>query len=35
MAAPIEFLFEFASPYSYIAAQRIGALAARRGREVE
>lgn len=26
MAAPIEFLFEFASPYSYIATQRIGAL---------
>lgn len=32
--APIEFLFEFASPYSYIAAHRIDAVAARHGRAV-
>lgn len=35
MPAPIEFLFEFASPYSYIAAHRIDAIAARHGRQVE
>jgi 2-hydroxychromene-2-carboxylate isomerase len=34
MAAPIEFLFEFASPYSYIAAHRIDAMAAQHGRQV-
>jgi 2-hydroxychromene-2-carboxylate isomerase len=34
MAAPIEFFFDFASPYSYIAATQIEALAARHGRTV-
>lgn len=32
--SPIEFFFEFASPYAYLAAQRIDDLAARHGREV-
>jgi 2-hydroxychromene-2-carboxylate isomerase len=31
--APIEFYFEFASPYGYLASLRIDALAARHGRE--
>lgn len=31
-AAPIEFWFEFSSPYAYFAALRIDALAARHGR---
>jgi 2-hydroxychromene-2-carboxylate isomerase len=34
VAAPIEFYFEFASPYGYLANTRIDALAARYGREV-
>lgn len=34
MAAPIEFYFDFSSPYSYLASERIEALAARHGREV-
>lgn len=34
MAAPIEFYFDFSSPYSYLAAEKIDALAARFGREV-
>jgi 2-hydroxychromene-2-carboxylate isomerase len=34
VAAPIEFYFEFASPYGYLASTRIDALAARYGREV-
>ncbi|CAG0964406.1 2-hydroxychromene-2-carboxylate isomerase [Burkholderiales bacterium] len=35
MASPIEFWFDFSSPYGYLAAQRIEALAARHGREVD
>jgi 2-hydroxychromene-2-carboxylate isomerase len=34
MAEPLVFRFDFASPYSYLAAERIDALAARFGREV-
>lgn len=34
MASPLEFYFDFASPYAYIAAKRIDALAARHGRDV-
>ena len=34
MAAPIEFYFDFSSPYGYLAAERIEALAARHGRTV-
>lgn len=34
MAAPIEFYFDFSSPYSYLAAEKIDAIAARHGREV-
>ncbi|MFO1189716.1 MAG: hypothetical protein U1E97_09075 [Alphaproteobacteria bacterium] len=32
MPAPVEFYFEFASPYGYIASAKIDALAARHGR---
>jgi 2-hydroxychromene-2-carboxylate isomerase len=35
MAAPIEFYFDFSSPYSYLASESIEPLAARYGREVE
>ena len=35
MTAPIEFWFDFSSPYGYLAAQRIEALAARHGRDVD
>ena len=35
MAAPLEFWFDFSSPYGYLAAQRIEALAARHGRSVD
>jgi 2-hydroxychromene-2-carboxylate isomerase len=35
MAAPIDFYFDFSSPYGYLAAERIEALAARFGRNVE
>lgn len=35
MAAPIDFYFDFSSPYGYMAAQRIEALAARYGRSVD
>lgn len=35
MADPIEFFFDFASPYSYLAAAQIEPLAARHGRSVE
>jgi 2-hydroxychromene-2-carboxylate isomerase len=35
MSAPIEFWFDFTSPYSYIAAEMIDDLAARRGRSVD
>jgi 2-hydroxychromene-2-carboxylate isomerase len=34
MAAPIEFYFEFASPYGYLASTRIDAIGARHGRDV-
>lgn len=35
MPAPIEFFFDFASPYSYIALQSFDALAAKYGRTVQ
>lgn len=35
MAAPIEFWFDFSSPYSYLASERIEELAARHGRTVD
>lgn len=35
MPSPIEFFFDFASPYAYIAAHQVEALAARYGREVD
>lgn len=35
MSAPIEFWFDFSSPYGYLAAQKIEALAARHGRSVD
>jgi 2-hydroxychromene-2-carboxylate isomerase len=35
MAAPLEFHFDFSSPYGYIAAQKVEALAARHGRTVD
>ncbi len=35
MPSPIEFYFDFSSPYSYIAAEQIEALAARHGRTVK
>ena len=34
MAAPLEFYFDFASPYGYFASTRIDAIAAKAGREV-
>jgi 2-hydroxychromene-2-carboxylate isomerase len=34
MAEPIDFYFDFASPYGYIASHRIDDIAARHGREV-
>jgi len=34
MAAPIDFYFDFSSPYGYLAAQKIDALAAKHGRTV-
>jgi 2-hydroxychromene-2-carboxylate isomerase len=34
VAAPIDFYFEFASPYGYLASTRIDAIAARHGRTV-
>ena len=34
MTAPIDFYFDFSSPYGYLAAQRIDALGARHGRPV-
>ena len=34
MADPIDFYFEFASPYGYLASTQIDAIAARHGREV-
>ena len=35
MVAPIDFYFDFSSPYGYLAAQKIDALAAKYGRTVE
>jgi 2-hydroxychromene-2-carboxylate isomerase len=35
MSAPIDFYFDFSSPYGYLAAERIDALAARHGRAVD
>jgi 2-hydroxychromene-2-carboxylate isomerase len=35
MATPIEFYFDFSSPYSYLASETIEPLAARYGREVD
>jgi 2-hydroxychromene-2-carboxylate isomerase len=35
MPAPIEFYFDFASPYSYLALHSVDALAARYGRSVD
>jgi len=34
MAAPIDFYFDFASPYGYLAAEKIEPLAAKHGRSV-
>jgi 2-hydroxychromene-2-carboxylate isomerase len=34
MPEPIEFYFEFASPYGYLASQRVDRIGARHGREV-
>jgi 2-hydroxychromene-2-carboxylate isomerase len=34
MAAPIEFYFDFSSPYSYIASEEVEAIAERHGRTV-
>ena len=34
MAAPIDFYFDFSTPYGYLAAERIDALAAKHGRSV-
>jgi len=34
MSAPIEFYFDFSSPYGYLAAERIDDIAARHGRDV-
>jgi len=34
MAAPVEFFFDFSSPYGYLAAQRIDEIAAQHGRAV-
>jgi 2-hydroxychromene-2-carboxylate isomerase len=35
MAAPIDFYFDFSSPYGYLAAQKVDALAAKYGRAVD
>lgn len=35
MPAPIEFWFDFSSPYSYLASEKIEELAARHGRKVD
>src|SRR3954471_16805717 len=34
MASPIEFYFDFSSPYGYFASERIDGIAARHAREV-
>jgi len=35
MAAPIDFYFDFSSPYGFLAAQKIEALAEKHGRAVD
>ncbi|NDP43589.1 MAG: 2-hydroxychromene-2-carboxylate isomerase, partial [Aromatoleum sp.] len=35
MNSPIEFFFDFSSPYGYLASQKIDALAAKHGRSVD
>ena len=35
MMKPIDFYFDFSSPYGYLASQKIEALAQRHGRTVE
>jgi 2-hydroxychromene-2-carboxylate isomerase len=35
MSAPIDFYFDFSSPYGYLASERIEAIAARHGRNVD
>ena len=35
MAAPVDFYFDFSSPYGYFASHKIDALASRHGREVK
>src|SRR5262245_50490961 len=35
MSPPIEFYFDFSSPYGYLASHKIDALAARHGRSVD
>lgn len=35
MPVPIDFYFDFSSPYGYLAAQKIDELAARHGRQVK
>jgi len=35
MSQPIEFFFDFSSPYAYLASHKIDALAAKHGREVD
>ncbi len=35
MSSPIEFYFDFSSPYSYLASEEIEALAERSGRELQ
>jgi 2-hydroxychromene-2-carboxylate isomerase len=35
MSAPIDFYFDFSSPYGYLASERIEAIAARHGRSVD
>ena len=35
MTPPIDFYFDFSSPYGYLAAQKIEALAAKHGRAVD
>ena len=35
MTTPTDFYFDFSSPYGYLGSQKIEALAARHGREVD
>ena len=34
MSAPIDFYFDFSSPYGYLASERVDEIAARHGRTV-